>query len=142
MRGGGGLNGGETAIAHLYLRLIVDFINNSQKSGAILFFDVCSAFATLLRRIVFDIDQGDEHWLYKLSAAGFTQEDIDAIYEFVSQGFFDNIDSGVQDLADNNLVFNLTQEWYKNTWTSQEFIPNITHTTTGSAAGALCGLNL
>ncbi len=115
--------------------MIVDFINNSQKSGAILFFDVCSAFATLLRRIVFDIDQGDEHWLYKLSAAGFTQEDIDAIYEFVSQGFFDNIDSGVQDLADNNLVFNLTQEWYKNTWTSQEFIPNITHTTTGSAAG-------
>ncbi len=26
---GGGLNGGETAIAHLYLRMFVDFINNT-----------------------------------------------------------------------------------------------------------------
>ncbi len=65
---GGGL-GGETAIAHLYLRLSVDFINNSSKSGAIVFFDVCNAFATLLRRIVFDVDLGDEHWLCSLSAA-------------------------------------------------------------------------
>jgi len=132
---GGGLNGGETAIAHLYLRLFVYFINNSQKSGAIVFYDVCSPFATLLRRIVFDIDQGDEHWLYKLSAAGFTQDDIESIYEFVSQNFFTNVDSGPQDSAGNNLLFNLAQEWYKNTWTSQEYIPNVTNTTTGSSAG-------
>ncbi len=29
----------------------------------------------------------------------------------------------------------MTQEWYTNTWTSQEFIPNVTYTTAGSAAG-------
>ncbi len=80
---GGGLNGGETAIAHLYLRMFVDFINQSNRSGAIIFYDVCSAFATLLRRIVFDIDQGDEHWLRKLSLAGFTQDDIEHIYNFI-----------------------------------------------------------
>ena len=44
---------------------------------------MCSAFATLLRRIVFDIDQGDEHWLNSLAQAGFTQEDITHIYDFV-----------------------------------------------------------
>ncbi len=31
----GGLNGGETAIARLYLRMFVDFINNTNNSGAI-----------------------------------------------------------------------------------------------------------
>ncbi len=67
---GGGLNGGETAIAHLYLRMFVDFINQSNLSGAIIFYDVCSAFATLLRRIVFDIDQSDEHWLRRVCWRG------------------------------------------------------------------------
>ncbi len=80
---GGGVNGGETAIAHLYLRMFVDYINNTHTFGAIIFHDVCSAFATLLRRIVFDIDHGDEHWLRKLSAAGFTQDDIEHICSFV-----------------------------------------------------------
>ncbi len=84
---GGGLNGGETAIAHLHLRMFVHFINNTHTSGAIIFYDVCSAFATLLRRIVFDIDQGDEHWLRKLSAAGFTQDDIEHIYNFIKSIF-------------------------------------------------------
>ena len=84
---GGGLNGGETAIAHLYLRMFVDFINQSNLSGAIIFYDVCSAFATLLRRIVFDIDQGDEHWLHSLSRAGFTQDDITQIDDFVKHIF-------------------------------------------------------
>ncbi len=49
---------------------------------------MCSAFATLLRRIVFDIDQGDEHWLNSLAKAGFTQEDITHIYDFVKHIFF------------------------------------------------------
>ncbi len=37
----GGDNGGETAIAHLYLRMFVDFINNTNTSGAI-FFTMCA----------------------------------------------------------------------------------------------------
>ena len=101
---GGGLNGGETAIAHLYLRMFVDFINNSSTSGAIVFYDVCSALATLLRRIVFDVDQGDEHWLRKLDRAGFTQDDISHICDFVKQNLCDNIDSGASDSVGNNLI--------------------------------------
>ena len=30
--------------------------------------DVVTAFATLLRRIVFDVDEGDEVWLRRLAA--------------------------------------------------------------------------
>ena len=67
-------------------------------------YDACSAFATLLRRIVFDIDQGDEHWLNSLAKAGFTQEDITHIYDFVKQNFFDNVDSGSSDFTRNNVV--------------------------------------
>ena len=37
----GGRNGGETVIAHLYLRMFVDFINNINTSGAI-FFMMCA----------------------------------------------------------------------------------------------------
>ena len=48
-----------------------------------MFYDVCNAFATLLRRIIFDIDLGDEHWLHSLEPAGFTQDDISHIYDFV-----------------------------------------------------------
>ncbi len=107
---GGGLNGGETAIAHLYLRLFVDFINNSSNSGAILFYDVCNAFATLLRRIIFDIDLGDEHWLHSLVAAGFAQDDISNIYDFVKTSFFKNVDSGNPGSLFNSLVVNLTQQ--------------------------------
>ena len=95
------------AIAHLYLRMFVDCINNTNTSGAIIFYDVCSAFATLLRRIVFDIDQGDEHWLNSLAKAGFAQEDITHIYDSVKQNLFDNGDSGSSDSTGNNFVFNL-----------------------------------
>ncbi len=127
---GGGLNGGETAIAHLYLRLIVDFIINNKTSGAIIFADVMSAFATLLRRIVFDIDQGHEQWLRKLSSSGFTNEDIDSIFNFIKG-------QAVSESCDpvDHFVFKFTEQWFTNTWNSHEYIPNITCTTPGSAAG-------
>ncbi len=36
----------------------------------------------------------------------------------------------------DKFVLNLTEQWFTNTWTGQEYIPNITYTTAGSAAGA------
>ena len=131
---GGGLHGGETATAHLYLRLFADAVEHLKASAAVLFFDVCSAFATFLRRIVFDIDLGDEDWLRKLSSSGFTGEDIDYIYDFIKSNCVSATLEGDPGTF-NNLAFNLAQQWYTNTWTSQEFIPNVTNTTAGSAAG-------
>ncbi len=57
-----------------------------------------------MRRIIFDIDLGDEHWLNSLAKAGFTQEDISHIYDFVKPSFFDNVDSGSSDSPGNHLI--------------------------------------
>ena len=110
-------------------------MNCSKKSGAIIFYDVCNAFATLLRRIVFDYDLGDEHWLKSFSSAGFSQDDISHIHEFIKSNLYESGNIGNPDFDVNCLISNLTQEWYTNTWTSQEFIPNVTRTTLGSSAG-------
>ena len=95
---------------------------------------MCCAFATLLRRIVFDIDLGDEDWLRKLSSSGFTREEIYYIYDFIKSNCVSATLEGDPGTF-NNLAFNLAQQWYTNTWTSQEFIPHATTTTAGSAAG-------
>jgi hypothetical protein len=77
---GGGFNGGETAFANLYLRLLIDAAACQRTSCSIIFLDVVAAFAQMLRRIVFNVDAGDEAWLASLAAAGFGEEDIEAIY--------------------------------------------------------------
>ena len=100
-----------------------------------MFFDVVSAFATLLRRIVFDVDQGDEAWFRKLHDAGFSSDDVELIYAHIrnyawSQGF-----QGDARATANGLTFKLAEQWYINTWASHEFIPNVISTTAGSGAG-------
>ena len=67
---GGGYNGGETACAHLYVRLVNQSCRCAKKTCANLFLDVISAFASLLRCIVFDCDNGDEAWFSKLTQMG------------------------------------------------------------------------
>ncbi len=67
---GGGLNGGETAFAQLYVRLVIDYAVNSSTSCSTLYLDVVAAFATMLRRVIFDSDSGDEAWLASLAKAG------------------------------------------------------------------------
>ena len=59
---GSGLNGGETAITHLYVRNLVHIAQASNKSLALLFLDISTAFASLTRHLVFDLDDGDESW--------------------------------------------------------------------------------
>ena len=53
-------------------------------SGAVLFLDVTTAFARMLRRSVFNIQDGDESWLRVLSNAGFSPADIVAIRDTVA----------------------------------------------------------
>ena len=128
---GGGLHGGETAIAHLYLRLFIDSTLFLKLSSSVIFFDVVSAFATLLRRIVFDVDQGDEAWLFKLREAGFPEQDISSIYEEISS--YEWL-SPFKDTGES-LAIGLAKQWYNNSWCTHEFIPNVLNTTAGSAAG-------
>jgi hypothetical protein len=80
---GGGFNGGETAFAHLYVRLVNQACKAAGMTCANLFLDVIGAFASLLRCIVFDTEAGDEAWLHKLRSHGFSQDDIDSIISSV-----------------------------------------------------------
>ncbi len=81
---GSGLNGGETAFAHLYVRLFLDYCKHYKLSCANIFMDIVTAFAVLLRRIIFDDFDNDETWLRKLSSAGFSSDDISSILEVVN----------------------------------------------------------
>ena len=80
---GGGFNGGETAFAHLYVRLVNQSCRCAKKTCANLSLDVISAFASLLRCIVFDFEDGDEAWFSKLTQHGFSEADILSIVESV-----------------------------------------------------------
>ncbi len=68
---GSGLNGGETAFPHLYVSIFFDHCKHYKLSCANIFMDIVTAFAVLLRRILFDEFDSDETWLRKLAAAGF-----------------------------------------------------------------------
>jgi len=63
---GSGMNGGETAFAHLYVRLVVDYCKFHKQSVAFIFADIVTAFAVLLRNFFFTESDCDESWLKKL----------------------------------------------------------------------------
>lgn len=131
----GGLNGGETAFAHLYVRLTAELCQQVNRSFACLFLDVVAAFAQMLRRIVFDIDQGDEQWLHKLSCSGFSQEDIDFMYHRICSYRFDEQFSNDTSSPGNPLDFKTCEPFFVNGWMSQEYLPNVIQVTRGSSAG-------
>ncbi len=76
---GSGFNGGETAFAHLYVRMFFEVAGTHQMSAAAVFIDVTTAFARLLRRIAFDDNSVDESWLRQLRATGFNEHDIEFV---------------------------------------------------------------
>jgi len=136
---GGGFNGGETAFANMTIRCASDLCKGMGLSFSVLYADVVSAFARMLRRAVFDVSEGDEIWIAQLRNAGFSDSDIHAIRDmvaFLAQWNVDadgNITSG-QD-GGTNLCFNVARQWYKNTWVSQEGINHVIKTDIGCMAG-------
>lgn len=135
----GVFHGGETAFTQLHVRLIIDSVHESKLSVGCLYMDVVAAFATMLRRIIFDHDEGDEAWLASLAKAGFNEHEIKIIYESIC-------DHGwVEDLIEKETVsdptsccamdFAMAEQLFSNSWVSQEYIPNVVNVTRGSSAG-------
>ena len=73
---GAGMDQGDTGIAHVYLRCVCDLALKLNLSMAVVFLDIVAAFASLMRKIVFDTDEGDERWLVSLREAGFSEHEI------------------------------------------------------------------
>ena len=128
---GGGLNGGETAFAHLYIRSVFDFCKHHNLSASCLFIDILSAFANIFRRIIFDETHGDEAWLHKLSCMGFSDEDLFNIYNNICNHEW--IDESIN--SQNRFNLNVLNSFYNNTFFTQESLPNAVHTSSGSMAG-------
>ena len=135
---GGGFNGGETSFTNLNIRCAADLCKSAGTSFAILYADVVSAFARMLRRAVFDVSDGDEIWISHLRASGFCDTDIIAIRDMVAQLASWDID------CDGNIIapdpnFSLTEclakQWFKCTWVSQEGIGKVIRNKIGCMAG-------
>jgi len=128
---GSGFNGGETAFAHLHLRLFSDYAAHHNVSSSILFVDVLVAFASLLRRILFDTGQGDEAWYRQLSDTGYTSQQIHSIINKLST--FHSYYNGASPIPPLKMA--LWQSEYTNTWFSCEFTDGIIATSKGCMAG-------
>ena len=96
---GGGMNCGDTGIAHVYLRCLVDFARGQKLSLGILFLDIVAAFATLLRRIAYDIEGGDEKWLHALACAGFSEQEVGDIYKEVCASLWQAVECNTISVA-------------------------------------------
>eukprot|EP00973_Karenia_brevis_P003193 441470-Karenia_brevis.AAC.1 len=97
-------------------------------SVAVLFIDVESAFASLARRLVFDISDGDEAYLAMLRAAGFNCDEVAECYQHVCQAAW-HPDT-------NNLARSIAEEMHKFTWASIEGVDGVINTLRGTCAGA------
>ena len=113
------------------MRLFVDAAAFLKLSSACNFFDVVSAFATLLRRIVFDIDLGDQAWLAGLKHASVSDAEVECIYDQIKSCKWVDSFSSSSPICDNSHSYGLAKQWYINTWASHEFIPSVLHSTAG-----------
>jgi len=129
---GSGFNGGETAFGHLHVRLFLDSRKALGISGAVVFLDVVSAFAMLLRKIVFQVEDGDEAWLASLKQAGFPESEIKNIYEHINSIPWISNNQGV--FVSNHSTA-LAQQFYTNTWFTSESTVGVSTSCRGSAAG-------
>lgn len=100
-----------------------------------MFIDISCAFARLFRRIVFDLDEGDEAWYRKLAASGFSVDQIGEIMELI-QGYHDEHLSGDPPPP---LPGALTTSLYTNTWCSVVYHNGLVSTSRGSMAGMTLG---
>ena len=125
---GSGIHGGETAVAHLYIRNCIDIARRAGHSIALLFLDIHTAFASLVRHLVFNVDDGDEAWLAKLRAFGFEETDIKDIYECAVSPLFS---PSVRD----KVAFKFAEELHRCTWSTTEGLTGIINTSQGSMAG-------
>jgi len=131
-----GINGGETAGAHLYIKMVLDIAKLNNISACILFVDVVNAFGSMLRRVIFDFSDGDELWLKQRQNAGFKNTDIKQIYQVVCKNVWHNHCLQKHSQFKNvQIPLLMAQSFYNNTWFTQEGIPGAVHTVQGCSAG-------
>eukprot|EP00973_Karenia_brevis_P000661 94250-Karenia_brevis.AAC.1 len=93
----------------------------------VVFLDLQTAFASMLRQIVFVPHEGDEQFLHKLTTVGVHDTDIKAIYDALRISMFPE--------SCNQAVVALVAEYHQLTWATTEGLQNCLHTLSGTIAG-------
>lgn len=116
------------------VRLFFDRCTHDKVPCTALFVDVKSAFATLLRRVLFNAEDGDEAWLAQLKDTGFTDAEISELYNGVGAHLMaHDVDSDT--IIKHAIPYAVAQSFYSNTWFSQESIEGVVRTRRGCLAG-------
>jgi len=122
---GGGLNGGETAFAHIYVRAVCDAAKQDDLSCACLFIDVIAAFASMLTRIFCNIGEGDESWIHKFLSFGFSHADVDSIFKHVANHEWvdDRVHTCSNSRDSDRYNYSMAEQWYTRSWATQDGLP-------------------
>ena len=129
MQFGSGLGGGGCDIPHLAVQSALHLGESRRCCVALLFLDVTTAFASMVRETVFPTSAGRSHWLHFLLGKGyppdFAQEVMDAVVAVC--------DWEAAGLTPHAL--SLLEDFHTNTWFSTELLPGVATTRCGCTAG-------
>ena len=125
----GGLSNGCTALVNLQARAFVSVAEVQNVCLALIFIDVRSAFASVVRRVALPASASDAVWRCRLSAVGFSLEDIEAIFLDVSTA-----EAWAAAGASPHLL-RLLVELHTHSWFSTEGLPAVVECASGALAG-------
>ena len=129
---GSGLNNGTTETAHLYARACIDLAKMRALSVGLLFIDVKTAFASMIRAITMPFDAGqnpDEVYKGRLLKLGFKDTEADEIISSAETLFKWQQAGGSEHLA------KYISKLYSTSWMSTEGCSKIFMARSGTVAG-------
>ena len=126
---GGGLNGGSTDIPRLYLDAARSIADKKGLSFACIYIDLKSAFASIVRGISLESLCSSEDLCHRLTARGFTQDDIREIINGLSDFSFWHESGGTHHLA------TLLARIHRCSWYAVEGVPGCHESHQGALAG-------
>ncbi len=127
---GSGLHGGTTSMAYLYIQSCKSLAVLKNLSLAVVYVDLRTAFATMVRETFLDIPESDKILKERLEQRGVSDECIEYIMDEMRDRNIWDSQGRVKDHT-RRLVGN----YHSNTWASTEGLRNIIHTRGGSLAG-------
>ena len=130
---GSGLHYGSTEVAHLYIKSVFDLARVQQKCVAVLFLDVTTAFASLLREFLIPTMQTknpSDQFIKVLEGRNFSPEQIAKIFDVA------NNEKRWKDCGGDEHSLRLVSSFYDSNWNSIEGVCGVISVLTGSMAGS------
>ena len=130
---GGGLNGGSTEFAHLYVVATMDIAKARNLSYAAFFVDLQTAFASIARMIAFPAPSSFDSFASKLFSIGFSKHEVNEITEGIMAYEYWTVSGG----SDHYLA--MLSRLHKCSWFAVEGVAGCVETTSGALAGNSLG---